>query len=221
MPALTERDVCLHMFGSVFFRDPRLVFVALDRIGFVVTNSGKQWPPPTKSLPPPQPRCRHPFLWLLPISTPFLPSLTRTTASRHGGETWDCHILAPLKTLARRSRVSFLLLLSLSCIQQQTATHLSTYIFDGARADITKTFSMNPLFQATHSFALGSQTAPPSYNFTAIYATPSVRVSSSLLSHNSQCSRFSCKVASTTKATSTVASTVDGHPTTSPRPMHR
>ncbi|KAJ2931374.1 hypothetical protein H1R20_g5753, partial [Candolleomyces eurysporus] len=33
---------------------------------------------------------------------------------------------------------------------------------------------MNPLFQATHSFALGSQTAPPSYNFTAIYATPSV-----------------------------------------------
>ncbi|TEB31238.1 hypothetical protein FA13DRAFT_1754758 [Coprinellus micaceus] len=54
------------------------------------------------------------------------------------------------------------------------ATHLSNYIFDGARADMTKTFSMNPLFQVTHSFALGSQTAPPSYNFTSIFATPSV-----------------------------------------------
>jgi mitochondrial import receptor subunit TOM40 len=39
---------------------------------------------------------------------------------------------------------------------------------------MTKTFSMNPLFQVTHSFALGSQTAPPSYNFTSIFATPSV-----------------------------------------------
>ncbi|KAF5315857.1 hypothetical protein D9611_004702 [Ephemerocybe angulata] len=54
------------------------------------------------------------------------------------------------------------------------ATHLSNYIFDGARADMTKTFSMNPLFQVTHSFALGSQTVPPSYNFGAIYATPAV-----------------------------------------------
>jgi mitochondrial import receptor subunit TOM40 len=74
--------------------------------------------------------------------------------------------------------VSLLLSLLLAANERITATHLSTYIFDGARADITKTFSMNPLFQATHSFALGSQTAPPSYNFTAIYATPSVCVSS-------------------------------------------
>ena len=143
-----------------------------------MTNSGKQWIPPPKSLLPPRPHRRHPSQWHPPTSTPFLPSSTRTTVSRHGGETWACHILAPLRTLARRSRVSLLLPLPLAGSECTTATHLSTYIFDGARADITKTFSMNPLFQATHSFALGSQTAPPSYNFTAIYATPSVCVRS-------------------------------------------
>ncbi|EEB87266.1 hypothetical protein MPER_15461, partial [Moniliophthora perniciosa FA553] len=34
--------------------------------------------------------------------------------------------------------------------------------------------SMNPLFQVTHSFALGSQTAPPSYNFGAIFANEKI-----------------------------------------------
>lgn len=50
------------------------------------------------------------------------------------------------------------------------ATLLQNYIFDGGRADLTKTLSANPLFQVTHSFALGSQTAPSSYNFGAIFA---------------------------------------------------
>lgn len=54
------------------------------------------------------------------------------------------------------------------------ATHLSNYIFDGARADLTKSLSMNPLFQVTHSFALGSQTLPSSYNFGAIFANTKV-----------------------------------------------
>ncbi|KAG2020271.1 mitochondrial import receptor subunit tom40 [Coprinopsis cinerea AmutBmut pab1-1] len=54
------------------------------------------------------------------------------------------------------------------------STHLSNFIFDGARADLTKTFSMSPLFQVTHSFALGSQTLPSSYNFGAIFATQQV-----------------------------------------------
>ncbi|KAF9052643.1 eukaryotic porin-domain-containing protein [Panaeolus papilionaceus] len=54
------------------------------------------------------------------------------------------------------------------------ATHLSNYIFDGARADLTKGLSMNPLFQVTHSFALGSQTLPPSYNFGAVFANQQV-----------------------------------------------
>jgi mitochondrial import receptor subunit TOM40 len=54
------------------------------------------------------------------------------------------------------------------------ATHLSNYIFDGARADLTKSLSADPLFQVTHSFALGSQTLPSSYNFGAIFANQKV-----------------------------------------------
>lgn len=34
---------------------------------------------------------------------------------------------------------------------------------------------MSPAFQVTHSFALGSQTAPSSYNFGAVYASDAVR----------------------------------------------
>jgi mitochondrial import receptor subunit TOM40 len=34
--------------------------------------------------------------------------------------------------------------------------------------------SMNPAFQVTHSFALGSQTAPPSYNFGAVFANNNI-----------------------------------------------
>ncbi|KAG5635839.1 hypothetical protein H0H81_009980 [Sphagnurus paluster] len=54
------------------------------------------------------------------------------------------------------------------------ATHLTNYIFDGARADLTKSLSANPLFQVTHSFALGSQTIPSSYNFGAIFANQQI-----------------------------------------------
>ncbi|KAJ7063321.1 eukaryotic porin/Tom40 [Mycena amicta] len=60
-------------------------------------------------------------------------------------------------------------------LQKETkSTHLSNFIFDGGRADLTKSFSMSPLFQVTHSFALGSQTAPPSYNFGGIFASSKV-----------------------------------------------
>ncbi|KAJ7632633.1 eukaryotic porin-domain-containing protein [Roridomyces roridus] len=54
------------------------------------------------------------------------------------------------------------------------STHLTNFAFDGARADLTKSLSMSPLFQVTHSFALGSQTAPSSYNFGAIFGSTQV-----------------------------------------------
>jgi mitochondrial import receptor subunit TOM40 len=54
------------------------------------------------------------------------------------------------------------------------STHLTNFAFDGARADLSKTLSMNPAFQVTHSFALGSQTQEPSYNFAAVFANPSI-----------------------------------------------
>ncbi|KAI0797658.1 eukaryotic porin-domain-containing protein [Abortiporus biennis] len=50
------------------------------------------------------------------------------------------------------------------------ATHLTNFFFDGGRADLTKSVSLNPAFQVTHSFAFGSQVAPPSYNFGAVFA---------------------------------------------------
>ena len=56
-------------------------------------------------------------------------------------------------------------------------THLTNFFFDGARADLTKGLSMSPAFQVTHSFALGSQTAPSSYNLGAVFATDEVRAS--------------------------------------------
>ncbi|KAJ7685198.1 eukaryotic porin-domain-containing protein [Mycena polygramma] len=58
--------------------------------------------------------------------------------------------------------------------KETKSTHLSNFIFDGARADLTKALSMSPLFQVTHSFALGSQTAPPSYNFGAVFGSTKV-----------------------------------------------
>ncbi|KAJ7109389.1 eukaryotic porin-domain-containing protein [Mycena epipterygia] len=58
--------------------------------------------------------------------------------------------------------------------KEAKSTHLSNFIFDGARADLTKSLSMSPLFQVTHSFALGSQSAPPSYNFGAVFGSTKV-----------------------------------------------
>jgi len=99
-----------------------------------------------------------------------------TTVSPPGVVTWASPIPAPSKTSSGKSKVRVPPHPLATLLTLRVATHLSNYIFDGARADMTKTFSMNPLFQVTHSFALGSQTAPPSYNFGAIFATPQVRV---------------------------------------------
>jgi len=54
------------------------------------------------------------------------------------------------------------------------ATLATNYLFEGGRADLTKSLSMNPAFQVTHSFALGSQGAPSSYNFAAIFANENI-----------------------------------------------
>lgn len=53
-------------------------------------------------------------------------------------------------------------------------THLTNLMFDGARADLAKSLSINPAFQVSHSFTLGSQVAAPSYNFGGVYAANSV-----------------------------------------------
>lgn len=47
--------------------------------------------------------------------------------------------------------------------------HTTNFMFDGARADLTKALSINPIFQVTHAFSMGSQAAPSSYNFGAVF----------------------------------------------------
>lgn len=61
-----------------------------------------------------------------------------------------------------------------AALLRTTATHLTNYMFDGARAELTKGLSVDPAFQVAHSFALGSQTSLPSYNFTSVFANQSV-----------------------------------------------
>lgn len=48
------------------------------------------------------------------------------------------------------------------------ATHLANHFFDGARADLTKVFSVSPVFQVTHAFSMPNAPNPPSYNFGAV-----------------------------------------------------
>jgi len=60
-------------------------------------------------------------------------------------------------------------------ISCRAATLATNFLFEGGRADLTKNLSANPAFQVTHSFALGSQANPSSYNFAAIFANEDVR----------------------------------------------
>ena len=50
---------------------------------------------------------------------------------------------------------------------------LSNFMFTGVRADLTKVFSMAPLFQVSHQFAMGERINP--YTFAAMYGTGRVR----------------------------------------------
>lgn len=56
----------------------------------------------------------------------------------------------------------------------QRDVFLNNYTFSGLRADLTKAFSMAPLFQISHAFAMGSQGLPP-YTFAALFGTNKVR----------------------------------------------
>ena len=58
----------------------------------------------------------------------------------------------------------------------QKDVFLTNYMFTGLRADLTKAFSVAPLFQVSHAFSMGSQGLPP-YTFAALYGTPKVRAS--------------------------------------------
>ena len=52
----------------------------------------------------------------------------------------------------------------------QRDVFLNNYTFSGLRADLTKAFSIAPLFQVSHAFSMGSQGLPP-YTFAALFGT--------------------------------------------------
>jgi mitochondrial import receptor subunit TOM40 len=54
----------------------------------------------------------------------------------------------------------------------QRDVFLNNYMFTGIRADLTKAFSLNPLFQVSHQFAMGDRLNP--YTFAALYGTSKV-----------------------------------------------
>lgn len=49
---------------------------------------------------------------------------------------------------------------------------LNNFMFTGIRADLTKVFSMAPLFQVSHQFAMGERINP--YTFAAMFGTGKV-----------------------------------------------
>jgi mitochondrial import receptor subunit TOM40 len=51
---------------------------------------------------------------------------------------------------------------------------LNNYTFTGLRAEITKAFSVAPLFRISHALSMGSQALAP-YQFSALYGSPKVR----------------------------------------------
>ena len=55
----------------------------------------------------------------------------------------------------------------------QKDVFLSNFMFTGLRADLTKAFSVAPLFQVSHAFSMGSQGLPP-YTFAALFGTSKV-----------------------------------------------
>ena len=54
----------------------------------------------------------------------------------------------------------------------QRDVFLNNFMFTGIRADLTKVFSMAPLFQVSHQFAMGERIQP--YSFAAMYGTGKV-----------------------------------------------
>jgi mitochondrial import receptor subunit TOM40 len=62
----------------------------------------------------------------------------------------------------------------------QRDVFLNNHMFTGIRADLTKMFSMAPLFQVSHQFAMGERINP--YTFAAMYGTN--RVSSNALAES-------------------------------------
>jgi mitochondrial import receptor subunit TOM40 len=70
----------------------------------------------------------------------------------------------------------------------QRDVFLNNFMFTGVRADLTKIFSMAPLFQVSHQFAIGERLNP--YSFAAMYGTSKVFCQGNLDNEGSLSGRF-------------------------------
>ncbi|KAG9235496.1 eukaryotic porin/Tom40 [Amylocarpus encephaloides] len=75
----------------------------------------------------------------------------------------------------------------------QRDVFLNNYTFSGLRADLTKPFSMAPLFQVSHAFSMGSQGLPP-YAFAALYGTNNVFMQGNVDNEGQLSSRFNVRL---------------------------
>ncbi|KAH8664081.1 mitochondrial import receptor subunit tom-40 [Xylariales sp. PMI_506] len=70
----------------------------------------------------------------------------------------------------------------------QRDVFLTNYMHTGLRADLTKAFSISPLFQVSHQFAMGERLQP--YAFAALYGTSNVFLQGSMDSDGMLSTRF-------------------------------
>ncbi|CUS08621.1 unnamed protein product, partial [Tuber aestivum] len=71
----------------------------------------------------------------------------------------------------------------------QKDVFLNNYMFTGMRADFSKSFSMDPIFQTSHAFAMGAQGIPP-YTFAAIFGTNKAFLQANLDNEGQLAGRF-------------------------------
>ncbi|KAH8821509.1 eukaryotic porin/Tom40 [Xylogone sp. PMI_703] len=71
----------------------------------------------------------------------------------------------------------------------QRDVFLNNYTFSGLRADLTKAFSISPLFQVSHAFSMGSQGLPP-YTFAALYGTSKIFMQGNIDNEGQLSTRF-------------------------------
>ncbi|EJT77304.1 mitochondrial import receptor subunit tom-40 [Gaeumannomyces tritici R3-111a-1] len=70
----------------------------------------------------------------------------------------------------------------------QRDVFLNNHSFSGLRADLTKVFSLNPLFQVSHQFAVGERINP--YTFAAMYGSSKVFMQGSVDNEMAVSTRF-------------------------------
>lgn len=127
---------------------------------------------------------------------------------------WETNpVLSPFNSLytsiaARRSALNLTNPGTIENLNKEVSkdVFLNNYFFSGLRADLSKPLSMNPAFQVSHSFAIGSPVMP-AYGFAAFYATDNVLLQGNMDNDRSLSGRFhyGWSKSTTTKATIQIA----------------